>query len=144
LASPLTHMVRNSIDHGIESSEDREKSGKDKVAVLKFNASRVGNYICVEVSDDGRGIDVERIKQKVIEKGLSDPDKVSKLTEAELINFIFLPGFSTASKVTDISGRGVGLDVVRQKIDGLGGQVDIVTEKGKGTKFIIKLPLPLR
>jgi len=143
LGDPLTHMVRNSIDHGIESSEEREKSGKNKVAVLKFNASRVGNYICVEVSDDGRGIDVERIKQKVIEKGMADPDKVSKFTEAELINFIFLPGFSTASKITDISGRGVGLDVVRQKIDGLGGQVDIVTEKGKGTKFVIKLPLTL-
>ncbi len=143
LGDPLTHMVRNSIDHGIESSDEREKSGKDKAAVLKFNASRVGNYICVEVSDDGRGIDVERIKQKVIEKGMADPDKVSKLTEAELINFIFLPGFSTASKITDISGRGVGLDVVRQKIDGLGGQVDIVTEKGKGTKFVIKLPLTL-
>ena len=143
LGDPLTHMVRNSIDHGIESSDEREKSGKNKVAVLKFNASRVGNYICVEVSDDGRGIDVDRIRQKVIEKGMADPDKVSKLTEAELINFIFLPGFSTASKITDISGRGVGLDVVRQKIDGLGGQVDIVTEKGKGTKFVIKLPLTL-
>ncbi|MBI3583925.1 MAG: Hpt domain-containing protein [Nitrospinae bacterium] len=143
LGDPFTHMVRNSIDHGIESSEEREKSGKNKVAVLKFNASRVGNYICVEVSDDGKGIDVDRIKQKVIEKGMADPDKVSKFTEAELINFIFLPGFSTASKITDISGRGVGLDVVRQKIDGLGGQVDIVTEKGKGTKFVIKLPLTL-
>jgi two-component system chemotaxis sensor kinase CheA len=143
LGDPLTHMVRNSIDHGIESSEEREKGGKNRTAVLKFNASRVGNYICVEVSDDGRGIDVDRIRQKVIEKGLADPDKVSKFTESELINFIFLPGFSTASKITDISGRGVGLDVVRQKIDGLGGQVDIVTEKGKGTKFIIKLPLTL-
>lgn len=143
LGDPLTHMVRNSIDHGIESSDEREKSGKNKVAVLKFNASRVGNYICVEVSDDGRGIDIERIKQKVIEKGMADPDKVSKMTEIELINFIFLPGFSTARKITDISGRGVGLDVVRQKIDGLGGQVDIVTEKGKGTKFVIKLPLTL-
>ncbi len=143
LGDPLTHIVRNAVDHGIEPSEEREKAGKNRTAVLKLDASRSGNYICIESSDDGRGIDVDSIRKKVLEKELSEPEKVSKMTEKELIDFIFLPGFSTASKVTDISGRGVGLDVVKQKIDGLGGQVDIVTGKGKGTKFVIKLPLTL-
>ncbi|MBI3813723.1 MAG: chemotaxis protein CheA, partial [Nitrospinae bacterium] len=143
LGDPLTHMVRNAVDHGIEPAEERERAGKNRAAVLKLDASRSGNYICIESSDDGRGIDVDTIRKKVLEKGLSEPEKVSKMTEKELIDFIFLPGFSTAAKITDISGRGVGLDVVKQKIDGLGGQVDIVTGKGKGTKFIIKLPLTL-
>lgn len=143
LGDPLTHIVRNAVDHGIEPSEERERAGKSRVAVLKLDASRSGNYICIEASDDGRGIDVDSIRKKVLEKGLSEPEKVSKMTEKELIDFIFLPGFSTAVKITDISGRGVGLDVVKQKIDGLGGQVDIATVKGKGTKFIIKLPLTL-
>ncbi|GHV83129.1 chemotaxis protein CheA [Spirochaetia bacterium] len=141
LLDPIMHSVRNSIDHGIESPADRKAAGKPEEGMVLLKATNEGNMIVIEISDDGKGIDVEAVKNKAIERGLIHPNKM--LTDIEAFNLIFEPGFSTAKTITSISGRGVGLDVVRRQIEKLNGTVTVSSEKCKGTKFIIKLPLTL-
>ena len=141
LLDPIMHSVRNSIDHGIESLEDRLKAGKSEEGKVLLKAHNEGNMIVIEIADDGKGIDVEAVKAKAIERGIISPNKI--LTDIEAFNLIFEPGFSTAKEVTSISGRGVGLDVVRRQIDDLNGTVTVTSERGKGTRFTIKLPLTL-
>ncbi|MDR2097432.1 MAG: chemotaxis protein CheA [Spirochaetaceae bacterium] len=141
LLDPIMHSVRNSIDHGIESPAERKAAGKPEEGMVLLKAANEGNMIVIEIGDDGKGIDVDAVKAKAIERGLIHPNKV--LTDVEAFNLIFEPGFSTAKTITAISGRGVGLDVVRRQIEKLNGTVTINSEKGKGTTFIIKLPLTL-
>ncbi|MDR2517093.1 MAG: chemotaxis protein CheA [Spirochaetaceae bacterium] len=141
LLDPIMHSVRNSIDHGIESQEERKAAGKPEEGMVLLKAANEGNMIIIEIADDGKGIDVEAVKTKAVDRGLVSPNKV--LTDVEAFNLIFEPGFSTAKAITAISGRGVGLDVVRRSIEKLNGTVTVTSEKGKGTKFIIKLPLTL-
>ncbi|MDR1126596.1 MAG: chemotaxis protein CheA [Treponema sp.] len=141
LLDPIMHSVRNSVDHGIESAEERRAAGKPEEGMVLLKATNEGNMIVIEIGDDGKGIDVESVKVKAVEKGLVNPNKV--LTDVEAFNFIFEPGFSTAKTVTSISGRGVGLDVVRRSIEKLNGTVTVSSERGKGTTFTIKLPLTL-
>jgi two-component system chemotaxis sensor kinase CheA len=141
LLDPIMHSVRNSIDHGIESVDDRKAAGKPEEGMVLLKATNEGNMIVIEIADDGKGIDVEAVKAKAVERGLINPNKL--LTDVEAFNLIFEPGFSTAKQITSISGRGVGLDVVRRQIDKLNGTVTVSSEHGKGTKFTIKLPLTL-
>jgi two-component system chemotaxis sensor kinase CheA len=141
LLDPIMHSVRNSIDHGIESADARRAAGKPEEGRVLLKATNEGNMIVIEISDDGKGIDVDAVKKKAVDRGLINPNKV--LTDVEAFNLIFDPGFSTAKQITSISGRGVGLDVVRRQIDKLNGTVTVNSELGKGTKFIIKLPLTL-
>ena len=141
LLDPLIHCVRNSVDHGIESPEERVKSGKSPEGQVSLKASNEGNMIVIEIEDDGKGIDVTSVYNKAVEKGVIHPNKV--LSDVEAFNLIFEPGFSTAEKVTAISGRGVGLDVVRRQVEKLNGNVNVWSEKGKGTKFTVKIPLTL-
>ena len=141
LLDPIMHSVRNSVDHGIETSAARIAAGKPEEGMVVLKAANEGNMIVIEISDDGKGIDVESVKAKAVERGVLNPNKV--LTDVEAFQLIFEPGFSTAAQVTSISGRGVGLDVVRRSIEGLNGTVTVTSEKGKGTKFTIKLPLTL-
>jgi two-component system chemotaxis sensor kinase CheA len=141
IGDPLIHMVRNSIDHGIESAEERKKSGKPEKAMVKLRAFHRAGSIFIEVIDDGKGLDKEAIYRKAVSKGLCAENAI--LTEQEIFQFIFLPGFSTAKVVTDVSGRGVGMDVVRRNIEALRGSVEISSAIGKGTTFSIRLPLTL-
>ena len=141
LLDPLMHCIRNSLDHGIEHPQERVEAGKEEMGTLLLKASNEGNMIVIEVSDDGAGINPEKIKAKAIERGVIHPGK--SLTEADIYNLIFEPGFSTAKKITNVSGRGVGLDVVKKEIEKLNGSVSVDSQIGKGTKFIIKLPLTL-
>lgn len=140
---PLVHLVRNAIDHGIEYPEEREIIGKPREGLLRLSAYHEGNHIVIVVEDDGRGIDVEKVKKKAIEKGLITPEEAKRMTEADALNLIFAPGFSTADKVSSVSGRGVGMDVVRVCVEKLNGTIEIKSEKGKGTKVIMKIPLTL-
>ena len=141
LLDPIMHSVRNSIDHGIESQEARKAAGKPEEGMVLLKATNEGNMIVIEIADDGKGIDVEAVKAKAVERGIISPNKI--LTDPEAYNLIFEPGFSTAKQITSISGRGVGLDVVRRQIDKLNGTVTVSSDHGKGTKFTIKLPLTL-
>ncbi len=141
LLDPLMHSVRNALDHGIESAEQRRAAGKPEEGTVMLRASNEGNMIIIEVADDGKGIDVEAVRARAIERGIIHPSKV--LTELESFNLIFEPGFSTAEKVTNISGRGVGLDVVKRQIEKLNGSVTVSSQHGKGSRFTIKLPLTL-
>ncbi len=141
LLDPIMHCVRNSVDHGIEVPEVRKAAGKPETGTVLLKASNEGNMIVIEVRDDGAGIDVEKVKAKAIEKGLIHPDKV--ITDQDAYQLIMQPGFSTAEKISNISGRGVGLDVVRTMINNLKGTISVNSAKGKGTSFIIKLPLTL-
>ncbi|MDR0759033.1 MAG: chemotaxis protein CheA [Treponema sp.] len=141
LLDPIMHSVRNSIDHGIESQEERRAAGKPEEGMVLLRAANEGNMILIEISDDGKGIDVDAVKAKAVERGLISPNKI--LSDVEAFNLIFEAGFSTAKTITAISGRGVGLDVVRRQIEKLNGSVTVSSERGKGTKFIIKLPLTL-
>ncbi len=143
IAEPLTHLVRNAIGHGIERAEERTRSGKPAQGTLRLSSYHHGNQVIVEVSDDGRGIDVQKIKAKAVQQGLISSDEASRLTEAEILELVFRPGFSTAEEVTEISGRGVGLDVVQAVLHRLKGTVEIATRAGKGTTFRLKLPLTL-
>jgi len=138
---PLVHLVRNAVDHGIESPEDREKKGKPRAGTLLLKAYHSGGNVVVEVSDDGKGLDRNKIIQKAIAKGLIQPGQ--NMSDSEIINFIFEPGFSTADKVTDLSGRGVGLDVVRKAVETLRGRVDVSSEVGQGCTFSVRLPLTM-
>ncbi|MCR5607297.1 MAG: chemotaxis protein CheA [Treponema sp.] len=141
LLDPIMHCVRNSADHGIESPEERKKAGKPETGTILLKAANEGNMITIDIVDDGEGIDVEKVKQKAISKGLIHPDKI--LTNQEAYNLIFLPGFSTNSTITAVSGRGVGLDVVKSNIEKLKGTVSVTSERGMGSKFTIRLPLTL-
>jgi two-component system chemotaxis sensor kinase CheA len=141
IVDPLMHLVRNSIDHGIESAEDRTRKGKSPHGNIVLKAYQKGNYVVIEVIDDGRGIDAEKVKDKAIEKGLLAP--AAELDEREIVNFIFLPGFSTKEAVSEISGRGVGLDVVKEKLAPLGGFAEVYTKREEGTTFTLTLPITL-
>jgi two-component system chemotaxis sensor kinase CheA len=140
---PLVHLVRNSVDHGIESPEVRKANGKNPTGTLILSAEHEGNNILITIEDDGKGIDPEVIKNKVVEKGLMSAEKVKELSRQEILNLIFIPGFSTAEVVTNISGRGVGMDVVKTNITKLRGIINIESTVGVGTRIIIKLPLTL-
>jgi two-component system chemotaxis sensor kinase CheA len=140
ISDPMVHLVRNAIDHGLETTEDRIKAGKDPVGTITLAASHQGGNIIIEVSDDGKGLNRDRILAKAREKGIPVPDNP---TDADVWNLIFAPGFSTAEAVTDLSGRGVGMDVVRRNIQSLGGETVLESVTGKGTKVTIKLPLTL-
>ncbi len=141
LADPLLHMVRNSVDHGIEMPADRKAAGKSPVGTLRLSASHVGGNILIEISDDGAGIRPDKVFAKAVERGIIPPD--AHLSEKEIYDLIFAPGFSTAEKVTDLSGRGVGMDVVKRNISHLRGKIDIDSSPGQGTSFKIYLPLTL-
>jgi two-component system chemotaxis sensor kinase CheA len=143
LNDPLVHMLRNSCDHGIEKPEEREKTGKNRKGTLILDAEHEGNHIVVSIIDDGKGMDPEKIKLKALEKGLITPEQAQTLSERESLNLIFAPGFSTAEKITSVSGRGVGMDVVRTNIQKLKGIIEIESRPGTGTTFTIKLPLTL-
>jgi two-component system chemotaxis sensor kinase CheA len=140
---PLIHMLRNAIDHGIEPPDARERAGKPREGTLHISAARLGDDIVLRVSDDGQGIDPTRIRAVAAQRGLHSMDEAATLTDAEAIRLIFAPGFSTASAITDISGRGVGMDVVLEHVRHLRGTIDIETRPGQGTTFVIKLPLTL-
>jgi len=143
IKDPLTHAVRNSLDHGIESPEVRLAAGKDPEGILKLRAAQEGSHVIIEVSDDGAGIAVEKVRQKAIERGLIAPERAAQLAERELLQLIFLPGFSTAAAVTNVSGRGVGMDVVRTNVEKIGGKVEIDSRTGKGTTLRLRIPLTL-
>lgn len=143
IGDPLIHLVRNALDHGIETPDERVEKGKSPEAILKLKAYHDGNNVVIEVSDDGRGVDLEKVLEKAQRLNLVDNVQGKKLKENEILNFLFEPGFSTKEEVTDISGRGVGLDVVKTKIESLGGSVEVKTKKNEGTTFLIRLPLTL-
>lgn len=143
IKDPLTHMVRNSADHGLEMPAERRKAGKPEKGTVRLSAYHEGGHIIIEVKDDGRGLDVEKIKKKVIENGLASESELEKMTDQQIYKYIFKAGFSTATEVTSVSGRGVGMDVVRNNIELIGGTVDLRSAPGKGTTFIIKIPLTL-
>lgn len=143
IGDPLVHLVRNAIDHGIETPAERQAKGKQAGGQLTIAASQEGNSIVIRINDDGRGIQVEKIKAKALAKGLISEAELATMEHREVLNLIFLPGFSTAEQVTDVSGRGVGMDVVRTNIRKINGSVDLESEPGKGSQIIIKLPLTI-
>ena len=143
LNDPLVHLLRNAADHGIETPDERTAAGKNTRGKVVVRAQHEGNHIVISIEDDGKGMDPEKIKKKAIEKGIITPENAVELSTADTYNLIFLPGFSTAQIVTNVSGRGVGMDVVRTNVQKLKGTIDIQSEVGKGSKFIIKLPLTL-
>jgi two-component system chemotaxis sensor kinase CheA len=141
VADPLLHLIRNALDHGIESKEERRLAGKPEIGTIHLSAVQRGNTVAIEVTDDGRGIDLEKVYQKALQRGIAEKGK--NYSQQELLNFLFLPGFSTASRITEVSGRGVGLDVVSKNLARLNSMVDIETTPGKGAKFIITLPITM-
>ncbi len=143
IKDPLTHALRNALDHGIEPPEDRKAAGKNPEGLLKLRAVQEGSHVVIEVSDDGAGIAVEKVRDKAIERGLITPDRAALLGERELLQLIFLPGFSTAARVTNVSGRGVGMDVVRTNVEKIGGKVELDSRAGKGTTVRMRIPLTL-
>ncbi|WP_337995949.1 chemotaxis protein CheW [Oleispirillum naphthae] len=143
IKDPLTHMVRNSADHGLEMPADRMAAGKPETGVISLNAYHEGGHIIIEIADDGRGLNVSRIRQKVVESGLASEAELDGMNDQQVSQFIFRAGFSTAEKVTSVSGRGVGMDVVRTNIEKIGGTIELKTAQGRGTTFVIKIPLTL-
>ena len=143
LDAPLTHLLRNAVDHGIEYPEERVARDKTEVGTLRLEALHRSGMLLITVSDDGRGLDLDRLRQKIVRKGLANADMVGSLTEAELMKFLFLPGFSTSERVTEISGRGVGLDVVDNMVHEVGGMVRVTSRPGEGMTFYLELPLTL-
>jgi two-component system chemotaxis sensor kinase CheA len=143
IKDPLTHMVRNSADHGLETTEQRRAAGKPEKGTIRLSAYHEGGYIIIEVADDGRGLDTERIKAKAVANGLVSEAEAEKMSEVQIQRFIFTPGFSTVTNVTSVSGRGVGMDVVRNNIDQIGGTIDVKSTHGKGMIVTIKIPLTL-
>ncbi len=143
IGDPLIHLLRNSADHGIESIEKRIEAGKPTAGQINLRAYQDGNNVVIEVNDDGQGINLEKVKKKAIEKGIVKREIANTLSQKDIVDFLFKPSFSTQDQITDLSGRGVGLDVVKTKIEQLGGVVEVETEWGKGSKFIIRLPLTL-
>ncbi len=143
IGDPLMHLLRNSADHGLESAEVRRERGKDEIGTIFLNAFQDGNNVVIEVGDDGNGIDIEKVKSKGIERGTITPEQAEVMSDKEVIDLLFLPSFSTSEKITDVSGRGVGLDVVKSKIESLGGVVECKSVLGEGSTFTIRLPLTL-
>ena len=143
IGDPLMHLLRNSADHGLESNEERVRLGKPEVGSIFLDAYQEGNNVVIEVRDDGAGINVEKVKKKMVERGLVPADQIDTITDKEAIATLFSPSFSTADKVSDVSGRGVGLDVVKTNIESLGGTIECKTERGAGSSFTIRLPLTL-
>ncbi len=143
IGDPIMHLLRNSADHGLESAEIRKERGKSEVGSIFLDAFQEGNNVVIEVRDDGNGIDTEKVKAKAVEKGTITQEQADTMTDKEAIDLLFRPSFSTAEKVTDVSGRGVGLDVVKSKIEALGGDVEVKTKYGEGSTFSIRLPLTL-
>ena len=143
IKDPLTHMVRNSADHGIEPCADRIAAGKPEKATIRLTAYHEGGQIVISIADDGRGLDTSRIRDKALASGLANEIDLDRMSEAQIHKFIFHPGFSTAQTVTSVSGRGVGMDVVRTNIDQIGGTIDIKSVAGEGSSVTIKIPLTL-
>ena len=143
IGDPLMHLLRNSADHGLEHADVRAQRGKPEVGTIFLNAYQDGNNVVIEVGDDGNGIDVENVRKKAIEKGTITPEQAEVMTDKDIIDLLFRPSFSTSEKITDVSGRGVGLDVVKSKIEALGGDVEVKTKYGEGSTFSIRLPLTL-
>jgi two-component system chemotaxis sensor kinase CheA len=143
IKDPLTHIVRNSMDHGIERPEVRQAAGKNSEGRLSLRAFHEGGQVNIEIADDGSGLDQERIRNKAVQKGLISADQAGRLTDREIVNLVFLPGFSTAEKVTNVSGRGVGMDVVKTHIEKIGGTVDLQSKRGEGVMVRMKIPLTL-
>ena len=143
IGDPMVHLIRNSLDHGIEGPADRIAAGKPEIGTLKISAYQEGNGVIIEVQDDGKGINVEKVKKKAIEKGILTIEEAQTITDEEAVKIIFLPGFSLAATVTDLSGRGVGMDAVKTKVEDLGGQFDVSSKEGVGTRVFVRLPLTL-
>lgn len=143
IGDPLQHLLRNSADHGLESAEVRKERGKPETGVIRLNAFQEGNNVIIEVIDDGGGIDTEAVKNKAIERGIISQDQSETMSQKEIIDLLFMPSFSMAKKITDVSGRGVGLDVVKSNIEALGGDVEVTSIIGEGSKFSVRLPLTL-
>jgi two-component system chemotaxis sensor kinase CheA len=143
IGDPLMHLLRNSADHGLESAEVRAERGKPEVGSIFLDAYQDGNSVVIEVRDDGNGIDVENVKRSAVEKGKITQEQADVMTDKEVINLLFQPSFSTAKVVSDVSGRGVGLDVVKSKIEALSGEIEVKTVLGEGSTFTIRLPLTL-
>ena len=143
IGDPLMHLLRNAADHGLESAELRAQRGKPEVGSIFLDAYQDGNNVVIEVRDDGSGIDVENVKNKAIERGVITPEQGESMSEKDIINLLFHAGFSTAKKISDVSGRGVGLDVVKSKIESLSGEVEVKSVLGEGSTWIIRLPLTL-
>ena len=141
MSDPLLHLVRNCLDHGIEPPAERRAAGKPETGTIEINAYQKSGSVVIEINDDGRGLRRDKILTKAIERGLAQPDTV--LTDAAIRDLIFMPGFSTAETINDVSGRGVGMDVVRSNIAGLGGSVELYSTEGQGTRFTVRLPLTL-
>ena len=143
IGDPLIHMLRNAADHGLETTEERINIGKPKKGTIKLDAFQDGNSVVIEVTDDGKGININKVKNKAVEKGSITKEEAAAMSDKQAMELLFKPSFSTAEKVSDLSGRGVGLDVVKSKITALGGHVEVESEMGKGSKFIVRLPLTL-
>ncbi len=143
IKDPLTHMVRNSADHGVELPAERAAAGKSETGRITLNAYHEGGHIIIEISDDGKGLDINRIRAKVLQNGLATESELDQMSDQQVHQFIFRAGFSTAAKVTSVSGRGVGMDVVRTNIEKIGGTVELKSALGKGSTFVIKIPLTL-
>ena len=143
IGDPLQHLLRNSADHGLESAEVRKERGKPEVGAIYLNAFQEGNNVIIEVRDDGAGINTEKIKEKAIERGIITAEQGAAMSQKEIVDILFMPSFSMAKKITDVSGRGVGLDVVKSNIEALGGDVEVKTVLGEGSKFTVRLPLTL-
>mgnify|MGYP003290913489 CR=1 FL=1 len=143
IGDPLQHLLRNSADHGLESAELRAERGKPETGTIFLNAYQEGNNVIIQVGDDGNGIDVNAVRNKAIERGVITPEQADNMSEKEIVNLLFMPSFSMAKKITDISGRGVGLDVVKSNIEALGGDVEVKTKLGEGSTFTVRLPLTL-
>nr|WP_305906676.1 chemotaxis protein CheA [Methylomarinum sp. Ch1-1]MDP4519374.1 chemotaxis protein CheA [Methylomarinum sp. Ch1-1] len=143
LADPLVHLVRNAVDHGIELPEQRQAAGKSREGLVILTASQEGDHILLSIQDDGKGMNADALRAKVIEKGLMDAETAARLDDKECYNLIFLPGFSTKTEISDVSGRGVGMDVVKTRISQMNGVVEIDSEEGVGSTIVIKVPLTL-
>lgn len=143
IGEPLLHIVRNAVDHGIENPEERKASGKPEEGLLSLKAFHQGNQMVIEIEDDGRGIDTDRLKERAIQKGMISSDDAKKMSAKEAMNLIFLSGFSTAESITEMSGRGVGMDIVKDAVESLRGIIDITSEKNRGTNITLRLPLTL-
>jgi len=141
IGEPLLHLLRNAVDHGIETAESRQQQGKKRAGTIKLAASRMENHVSISVADDGAGIEPKQIKEVFVRKGLIKPEEAESLQDRDILDMLFKSGVSSAEKVTEVSGRGVGLDVVRNSVKQLGGTVNIITDKGKGTNFTLRLPL---
>ena len=143
IGDPLIHLLRNAVDHGIETPDQRIKVGKDPVGRIELKAHHDGNNVVIIVEDDGHGINLKKIVNKALQKGLISDESVDNLEVQDIINLMFHPGFSTAGSISNISGRGVGMDVVKTKVESMGGTIDVTTQEGMGSRFTIRLPLTL-